>query len=279
MATAPTTPAEPHNSRQRPPTEDTVRSWFRELSNWGRWGDNDTRGTLNHITPDVVAAAGAEIRSGITVSCAWDIDPTPMEPNSVAPQRWMRHTGLGLNDEPPPGPPRMVDGCMGAASEFISMVFHGRTITHLDALSHVFWEGRMYGGAPASYVTDRDGATVHDVRTTSEGIQGRGVLLDVARVRGLAALAPGEPVYPDDLEKAERLQGVRVQPGDILLIRHGDGLLRCEGRWDPARDGQAGLHAACLPWLHERCVSLLGSDGPQDVLPSGYPAFFCPYTR
>lgn len=252
------------------PTEETVRGWFDDLSNWGRWGPDDTLGTLNHLTPERRIAAARTVQLGRSVSCAWDITPGQSAEEHSAPQRWMYRTGLGFTDKPAPAPPRMRDGCMGTASEFISMVFHGRTITHLDALSHVFWNGRMYNGLPSSYVTDRDGATVYDVRTVASGIQGRGVLLDIPRVRGVDALEPGTPVHPLDLEAAEQAQGVRVGPGDLLLVRTGDGLLRREGRWRPAENGQAGIHASCLPWLHERSVALLGSCGPQDVLPSGY---------
>jgi kynurenine formamidase len=254
----------------KPPAEDTVRNWFDELSNWNRWGPDDRLGTLNHLTPERRAAAAATVTVGRPVSCAWDITAGVSAEEHSAPQRWMYRTGLGFTDEPAPGPPRMRDGCMGTASEFISMVFHGRTITHLDALSHVFWEGRMYNGLPSSYVTDRDGATAHDVRATSDGIAGRGVLLDIPRARGVDAQEPGTPIHPADLETAERAQGVRVGPGDLLLVRTGDGWLRRQNQWHPAQTGQAGLHAACLPWLHEREVALLGSCGPQDVVPSGY---------
>jgi kynurenine formamidase len=265
------------SSAHRPiPSEDTIREWFQTLSNWNRWGPDDRLGTLNHITDDKRAAAAQTVRVGTSVSCAWDIDMEPMEGAHVAPQRWMYRTGLGFSDEPAPRPPRMRDGCMGTASEFISMVFHGRTITHLDALSHVFWEGRMYNGLPSSFVTDRDGATVYDVRTASTGIHSRGVLLDIARVRGVDALEPGESVFPEDLDAAEAAQGVRVGAGDVLIVRTGDGRLRREKRWQPSARGQAGLHAACLPWLYERSVAVLASDGPQDVNPSGYPGIYLP---
>jgi kynurenine formamidase len=258
------------------PTEDEIHRWFERFRNWDRWGPDDLLGTLNHLTPERRVAATRCVAHGRSVSLSWDIEMDPMEGQHIAPQRWMFRTGLGLDEPAPPAGPRSRDGLMGTASEFISMVFHGRTITHLDALSHVFWKGQMYGGRPSWQVTDRDGASVHDVRSARDGIQARGVLLDIARVRGVAALEPGEPVYPADLDAAERAQGVRVAPGDVLLMRTGDGARRRSGHWQPSKDGQPGFHAACIPWLYQRDVAAIGSDGPQDVNPSSYPGIFLP---
>src|SRR5690606_19560558 len=95
----------------------------------------------------------------------------------------------------------------------------------------------------------------------------RGVLLDVAAVRDVPWLEPGEGVFPEDLEAAERRQGVEVRPGDAVLLRTGYGRARHENGPAASFD-QAGWHAACLPWLHERQVTLIGADSPQDVQPS-----------
>ncbi|MCW3820935.1 cyclase family protein, partial [Micromonospora sp. DR5-3] len=102
----------------------------------------------------------------------------------------------------------------------------------------------------------------------ANGIITRGVLLDIARVRDVPWLEPGQGVFPEDLEEAERRQGVRVRSGDAVLLRTGYGRVRHE---TGAANGftQAGWHASCLPWLHERGVALIGADTPQDVQPSG----------
>ncbi|RYE41817.1 MAG: cyclase family protein [Hyphomicrobiales bacterium] len=263
------------------PTEDEIKSWFSTYSNWGRWGDDDLLGTLNHITAAKRIAAAQSVEHGVTVSCAWDVSMnTANVGEHVPPQRMMVKTGLGYVDgsaDPvSPAGPRSSDGSMGTASELISMVFHGRPITHLDALSHVFWRGKMYGGMPSAYVTDRDGATVHDVRSAQNGIQTRGVLLDVARVKRLKSLDTTEGVFPEDLEAAEAAQGVKVEPGDVLLLRTGDGYRRVDHTWNPDVEGQPGLHAACIPWLYERGVAAIGADGPQELNPSGYPGIALP---
>jgi kynurenine formamidase len=266
------------NSGRAKPSESEIRAWFSQLSNWGRWGSDDRLGTLNLVTDEKRRAAAALVKTGKSVSCAWDIRMDASEQSygeHTAAQRWMHGTGLGLNAQPP-SEPRTLDGSFAIASEMVSLVFHGRTMTHLDALSHVFWEGQMYGGLPASDVTDRDGATNHDVLSVPAGFQSRGVLLDIPRLRGIDALDPAEPIFPEDLEAAEAAQGVTVSEGDVLLVRTGDGHRRRAGGWNPADQGQPGLQAACVPWLHSRGVAALGSDVPQEVRPSGYPGLYMP---
>lgn len=280
------------------PSQDDVVEWFQSLSNWHRWGADDRLGTLNLITAEKRVAAARRMERGICVSCAWDLGVGESIGNRVAPQRWMVRSGLGLNDPPPPTGGLRADDHVSSSAEFISLVFHGAAITHLDALSHVHWDGQMFGGVPSSYVTDRDGATVHDVRAAGTGIQTRGVLLDVARTRGLDALPYDYAVTPEDLEAAEAAEGVQVGEGDVMLMRTGDGSRRrvaaavpetptavksmlSGGRstkpgWDPISDGQPGLHPACLPWLRDRGVAAIGADGPQEVRPSPFPDLAIP---
>ena len=108
------------------------------------------------------------------------------------------------------------------AAEFIGMVFHGQTITHIDALSHYSWQGQMYNGQPASLVTSRQGAQSHSIELAGDGIITRGVLLDIPKVRGVDWLSPEEPVMPEDLDAAEKQAGVRIEEGDVLLVRTGN---------------------------------------------------------
>jgi kynurenine formamidase len=250
------------------PSQDEVLTWFESLSNWGRWGPDDGLGTLNHITPERRAAAAMLVRHGVTVSCAWDIGTTA-QPDHVfgAPQRFMLSTGQGLPDEPR----------WGGAAEYVGLVCHGYAVTHLDGLSHYFWDGRMYNDRPASLVTSRDGAGDHAITEAGGGIFTRGVLLDVATTRGVPWLEPGDAVFPEDLEGAEARQGLRVGPGDAVLLRTGYGRRRHEQGPDAvANVGRAGWHVACAPWLHERDVAVIGADTAQDVHPSGYPAMRSP---
>ena len=98
------------------------------------------------------------------------------------------------------------------------MDYHNDGHTHIDALCHIAYEGSFYNGRPADAVTD-DGAAVNTIEALEDGLVGRGVLLDIPRLRGVSWLKPGEHIFPDDLENGEREQGVTVEAGDILLVR------------------------------------------------------------
>ena len=248
---------------RRTPSEAELLRWFDSLSNWRRWGDDDRLGTLNLITQECRVAAARLVREGLPVSCAWEIDPRPAADHVFgSPQRYMLGTGQGLAATPR----------WSGASEFVGFIFHGYSVTHLDALSHYFWDGKMYGGVPADRVTSRHGATHHAVTEVPAGVTTRGVLLDVAATRGRRWLEPGEGVFPEDLEAAEAAQSVRVGAGDAVLLRTGYSRRKREHGPDRTQDvGRAGWHAACLPWLRERGVALIGCDTAQDVHPSGYP--------
>lgn len=227
-----------------------VLALHRSLSNWGRWGADDQLGTLNLITPEVTAAAAATVRRGRTVSCARTLDTRPAPDNPIP----VAHHMTGTVSE-------------GMGADYLAVSPHGFSTSHIDALCHIFHEGRLYNGFPAETVTAH-GATRLGIHHLHDGIVSRGVLLDVPPVRGVEALEPGEPVFPEDLEAAEALAGVRVRGGDVLLVRTGRWRWRDEhGPWD-AGARAAGLDASCLPWLHARDVAALGSDGVSDVLPS-----------
>lgn len=217
--------------------------YFETLSNRSRWGEDDQLGTLNHITGDVRLAAARAVRHGRSVSCAWDVtDPGDMRrsvlPGPPAGRRW-RFVG-----------------------ERLSLVFHGSTVTHIDAPCHLSWDGLTYNGRPP-----HDAAAV---TAAANGILTRGVLLDVAAARGVPWLEPGEGVFPSDVEEAERRQGVRVRPGDAVLLRTGNGRARHENG-PVTGESQTGWDVSCLPWLHDRGVALIGADSPQEVQPSGHP--------
>jgi kynurenine formamidase len=235
---------------RREPTTAEVLDFHRTLSNWGRWGREDELGTLNLVTPAVTAAAATTVRGGRTVSCARTLD-TRMASDNPMP---VTHVMLGTYVE-------------GMGSDSVAVASHGFATTHVDALCHVFHEGRLYNGYDSATVTS-DGAARLGIHQLRSGVVTRGVLLDVASRRGVSALEPGEAVYPEDLEDAASAAGLQVRAGDAVLVRTGRWRWRDEhGPWDAAHV-LAGLHASCLPWLHEQDVAVLGGDGVSDVLPS-----------
>ena len=237
-----------------PPTAE-LDALIEALKNWGRWGDDDERGTLAFLTDERRAAATALVRTGEALSLAHDL-ATSTQPDHPVP---VQHHMLASGDA------RDADGIGGyeAARDHLALDVHGLWTTHVDALAHMFVRGQMYGGRPASDVRS-DGARANTVLAMADGVVGRGVLLDVARVLGQDFLGDGEVVTASDLEAAEISQGVRVGTGDILVVAWGRQARRRATR---GFDGFSGLHPDCLPWLADREVAVLGSDGISDPMP------------
>lgn len=255
--------------RDVPLNNSAVIGLVSELSNWGRWGADDQRGTLNHIDDECRRRAATLVREGVVISCAWPLGGHGFHSPGSGPQRFMIRSGEGLFEEHsvPPIQPELA-GRARLAAEYIGLRFHGLEITHIDALSHVFWDGRAYNDVPAASVSTESGATQLDV-THAGGIVTRGVLLDIAAQRGVEYLEPGTRVMPEDLEAAEERQGIRVGKGDAVLLRTGHGR-RCQslGFVDSGQaDARSGWHVSCLRWLHERDVALIGNDGTNDAVP------------
>jgi kynurenine formamidase len=229
---------------------------FEQCSNWGRWGADDERGTLNLITPLETKRAASLVQHGETVSCAWPLNTVPSAENRSPALHLMVRAG------------DIVDTAANrSTADYLALAPHGLAHSHLDALCHVSWQGKLYNDRPVSLVTS-NGATKLAITIGQNGIVSRGVLLDIPLSKGADSLEPGYAITPADLEAAESAAGIRVEPGDILLIRTGRHTRqRLYGTWDTGAL-MAGLHFTCAPWLKERNVALLGSDGISDVRPS-----------
>jgi kynurenine formamidase len=149
----------------------------------------------------------------------------------------------------------------------MGMNIHGNADTHIDALCHVIFDGMLYNGVAADAVTAA-GATELSIDVAGHGIVGRGLLLDIPRLRGVPWLEPGDHVTADDLLAAESAQAARIGPGDLLFVRVGHRARRRSlGPWDAAQ-ARAGLHPTVLELLAQRRVAVLGSDGNNDTAPS-----------
>jgi kynurenine formamidase len=236
-----------------PRTAAEIDQIFQEVKTWGRWGSDDERGALNYITAEKRRAAAGLVREGVTVSASLPLAKTPTEENPSPALHLMIRAG-DIEEA-------------SSYADYLAIAPHGMAHTHLDALCHFLYRGQMYNGFPVSRVTST-GATALSIESGADGIVSRGVLLDVARAKGLDWLDPGDPIHPADLEAAEQQAGLRVESGDILLVRTGRHLrARTAGPWN-GRDVLAGLQASCLRWLSERQVAVLGCDGISDVMPS-----------
>lgn len=230
-----------------------LEQWFNEISNWGRWGVEDELGTLNLITPETKIRAAGLVRLGSAVSLAFDLDekkspfnPHPFEQSSSVTQV----------------------GRQTFAMDRYAVQYHGATHSHLDALAHVIHNGKMYNGFPVALIKP-DGSAKLGVHKMKGGIFTRGVLVDMAWFRGVDFLEPGEAVTVSDLEAWEAKTGVVIGTGDVLLVRTGRHQRTKQIGPSHITDGAAGLHVSVAKWLKHRDVAGLGSDGGNDVIPSG----------
>jgi kynurenine formamidase len=238
-------------------------SIFEAVKNWGKWGPDDELGTLNYITPDVVRGAAGLVRSGRRVSMQVPIDTIagPDNPNPAI------HLVSQAHD---------ID--IGSAGlrfglDFFGMTCHGDAHTHVDALCHVSYHGLTYNGKQADEVMNSRGATQLGVEAYHDGLVGRGVLLDLARLRGVDWLEPGDIVDVAELEACERQVGLRIGPGDILVFRTGHHRRRAalgprNNDYPPAGEGRAGLHVDAAKWMHDRQVAAFLPDYDGEVVPS-----------
>jgi kynurenine formamidase len=230
---------------------------FRDLSSWGKWGVDDERGALHLLTPARVAAAARLVRDGVTVTLSLPVNTHRGAHNPMPADHHM--TALGSQ-----GP---ATNSVRFNKDYIGADYHNDGHTHIDGLCHVAYEGKLYNGRPEGAVTEH-GAPVDSIETLKDGLVGRGVLLDIPRARGVPWLEPGEHIFRADLEAAELTQEVSVQEGDILLVRIGHARRLAElGPWNTA-EAKAGLHPTAMPFVAERGVAALGSDGNSDTAPS-----------
>ena len=229
---------------------------YQRLRDQVRWGPDDRRGTLNHITPDRLAAAGGEVQAGRTTTMAAPL-ATSAPDNPEPGARHMKNL---------PGEPSDIAGLAFAADQLV-MNIHGDVDSHIDALCHVSYEGELYNNIACDAVTSK-GASELSIEEARDGIAGRGVLLDIPRLRGARWVEPGDQVTAEELTAAEAAQQVRVGPGDLLFIRLGHRRRRHElGPWDVPRS-RAGLAPQTMEFMAERQVAALGSDSNSDAAPS-----------
>lgn len=243
-----------------------------DVRNWGRWGDDDELGTLNFITTDKVAEAAALVQHG-------KVFPLGVDFGSSGPQgafefrhnpvhvmtvdggdadtlveygpKWVRNTvGQQLSGFFEDNPFRFNDDMI---------VMPLQAATQWDALSHVYYEDKLYNGFPANSVTSLGAFHCGIDKVDVKGITSRGVLLDIVALRGADTFCEhGDPITPDELDAAARRQGVDVRRGDIVLIRTGwwARFLEKHNGGEPG----AGLDWTCASWLHDHEVAAVAAD-------------------
>jgi kynurenine formamidase len=212
--------------------------WMTKLSNWGRWGKDDERGALNLMTPETRRRAAALVKTGTTVSLSRQI-PADAPRGTPGQPRPINQNGSGAN-------------VFLIAGDYLferqEIEYHGGRLSHFDALCHVSYNGTLYNGLNfKEVVSEGRGCSRLSVNSAREGIVTRGVLLDL----------PGTRVRRQDVEDWEKKTGIKIGPGDALLLRsHRPGA--------QSAFGTAGYDPSLIPFLKERDVALLGNDSAQE---------------
>jgi len=213
------------------------------LSNWGRWDVDDMLGTLNLMTQEGIRNATGLVKSGKAYSLS-----VPLEaegPQWPPRQKLWRITQFG-ND--------LTN--LGRSGD--AVIMHSHSGTHIDALSHFWYNGKMYNGFDGTEHVTSYGATRNSIDNVPF-IIGRGVLLDVAGWKGVEHLGLAEPVTGDDLDQCAKAQNIKIQTGDIILLR--TGWMRVFSQDRALFDsGEPGIDESTLPWLKDHDVIAIGAD-------------------
>jgi kynurenine formamidase len=232
-------------------------------SNWGRWGADDERGALNILTPEIVAAAAASIKTGRTYSLGIPIQGhgVPLMDYRGVPMR------LTLQDSTDDGIYEMYGCAAGTGAHEDVLVMASHTTSHMDALVHVYEGHQHYNGVPSGAMKALSGATKLGIEKVG-GFAARAVLLDmVAHFGADGWLEPGTKIMGADLQACADAQGTEVRAGDVVLVRTG----YIQFWW--ANQGntpfeQPGIGIDAAEWLVSKDVVAVGSDNAAvEVIP------------
>jgi kynurenine formamidase len=229
-----------------------------ELKNWGKWGPDDELGVLNYITPEDVVNAARLVRKGKVFRLGLPLDENGPQ-RGLFGGRWNPiHQMLATGTDAIAGKHDVTPG-LRYADDAINLPT--QAATQVDALSHVFLGDKMWNGYPATLV-DSKGAHKNGIEKFADKLVGRGVLLDVARFKGVACLEDGYAIRNAELDATARKQGVDVRRADFVIVRTGqmeDRLAR--GDWGEYAGGPApGLAFETLDWIHAKQIAGICSD-------------------
>ncbi|THA47010.1 cyclase family protein [Streptomyces sp. A1136] len=223
----------------------------KRVNNWGRWGAADEIGTLNLITDAVVRAAAAEVRAGLRIPLALPLKEDGVQAGLVPGRINPLHTMVQINQE------LFGPGTVACSDDAVTMGLQAGT--HWDALTHVSHSGRIYNGRPASTITAHSRAEFSGIDKAG-AVVSRGVLLDVARAKGVDRLPGDHAVTPEDLTEAEEFGRVEVRSGDVVLVRTGQIGVYLAGDKHGYGFPSPGLSVRTPEWFHARDVAAVAND-------------------
>lgn len=243
--------------------------------NWGKWGAEDQRGTLNYVTPDVLRYAASMVKTGRVVSCALPFDSNGPQSGGFGGRTNPIHSMLQDGEDIRAGAQDHLDVLRYTDDAVFMPLQCG---TQWDALAHIFYRDQMYNGHGLEHVTST-GATMNAIEQIADGVVGRGVLLDMPRHRSVDWLVAGDGIDDRELAACAEAEGVEIRTGDIILVRTGQiAQVRCEKSWGAYDGGPApGLSHAAAHWFAEHEIAALATDTwGAEVQPNDTPGVFQP---
>jgi kynurenine formamidase len=224
----------------------------KELSNWGRWGEDDEIGTLNFVTPEKRVRAASMVKTGKTFDLGM-----PYDKNGPFPPGGFRINPVHVMTFLPGDIPQAADGYI-AADDMVIMGL--QAATQWDSLAHVGYDGLFYNNVPQTAVNSLVGASRNSFAKSADRLVARGVLLDIARLKDIDRLPDSYEITAADLSAAEERQGARVESGDFLLLRTGSYQWFLEGDRAHFMGDEPGPGLDSCRWLHDREVAALALD-------------------
>ncbi|MBX7160143.1 MAG: cyclase family protein [Acidimicrobiia bacterium] len=227
-----------------------------EVSNWGRWGEDDQRGTANLLTPAAACRGAAAVRSGKRFELGIPMGHAGPQTGGIPGRFNPIHAFVGIDQT-----------YTGSSDDFTDsndiLILSTQGTTHWDAIAHVTYEEKLFNGFPASKVSAHRGATRCGIDRVGPVVT-RGVLLDVAAAKGVGRLDGGYPITGDDLDAAAAMAAVTVEPGDAVLVHTGQmqvlDAARTIAERDEYRVSSPGIGTGAIRWIREHDVAAMATD-------------------
>jgi len=248
-----------------------LRQLAARVSNWGRWGAADERGTLNLVTAEAVLRGVAAVRRGKVFSLAIPFGPDGPQwdaqsmPGRVNPEITSYMVNVAFTGDPDD---------FTTSDDTLRM--GSQAATHWDSLAHAGYGGLLYNGVSQDVIT-RDGGAARLGIDRFGALATRGVLLDVAASKGVDHFDDNYPITGDDLDAAASRAGLTVESGDAVLVRTGQMHFLRAGDKRRYSVVSPGLSTGSIEWFRDHDVAAVATDTlPFECYPPEDPAVLMP---
>ncbi len=212
-----------------------------------KWGAGDERGSANWVKPETILRATKLIKTGELFEIGDVLSGDPRQTFINEGRQYNLYTK-----------PALAKPNTRTENEEIVTTELGQIGTQVDAFSHQMWNDGFYNCFKQADIATRTGFKKLGVENFGT-LMSRGVLIDVAGLKGVDILEPGYVITPEDLQQALAKQNLKLQPGDVVLINTGFGKLLGKDNVKYGKDSP-GIGLAAGRWLAAQDPMLIGAD-------------------